>query len=175
MGSLEELKFIMANEVARNTFFQNFTPGSTLTKEQIDDLGPKNVERVEKLAKDILWASMERRSLVSTIGTPIEEYFLKAEDDMPPVDTFLPDESSKAELEAAQDGVWAQTVRIVAERNLTNGVEIMELYDQLNQPYFRFTWLEACKAREDIQCCRLPRIDEEVEALGSAPTIVEIE
>lgn len=167
MASNEQLRLAILNEKARQTFYRNFTPGSTLTKEQVEDLGPEQVARVEQLVKDLLWASMERRSFISTCGVEAEELYLKDEHDMPAVETFLPDESSREDLEAAQNGVWAQVVRLIGERNMTNGIEIMDLYNEINQPYFRFTWLEACKAREQIQSSRLATIEEEIDSLGA--------
>ena len=159
MDSVEQLKLLKMNEACRNAFYANFTPGSSFTKDQLQDYTAEEREWIEELVRDVLWSSMERRSAISTIGPEVEELLGESEKALPLTDTFLLEECIPEELQAVQEGVWAQVVRLVSEKNITNGVEIVELYDQINQPYFRCSWLDACRARS--KCGKLKPIEEE--------------
>lgn len=169
MASVEQLKVLKANEACRKLFYESFTPKSTLTKDQLGELTAQEVIWIEELVRDILWSSMERRSTISTVGPEVEEIYLEPENKLPLPDTFVQEECTPSELSEVQEGVWAQITRLVAERNLSNGLEIMNLYDEINQPYFRYTWLQVCRARDKV--CHLKAIEEVEEENGMVPDI----
>ena len=147
MDLSEQIRFVHLNEACRKQFLASFTPGSFFTPEQIEERRPDEVEAVEKLVKDLLWASIERRGAVSSFGTEAEEAYLELENKLPSLESFGPENFTRVELKVVQEGIWARAVRFVAEQNLTNAVEIMELYDTVNQPYFGSTWLEAWQSQ----------------------------
>ena len=62
---------------------------------------------------------------------------------MPSSEMFDKEQATQAELEAIQSSIWACVTRRVADKGLTNGVEIMKVYDEFVMPYFGMTWLQA--------------------------------
>ena len=139
----DESTVMMQNELVRAYFMRTFTPGSTLTKDQHLDFTSKEITLIEELAKDLMWSSIERRGAISAGGTEVEEMFLQVEDAMPSAEMFDKAQATEEELQAVQSSIWARVTRLVADKGLTNGVEIMNLYDDAMKPYFGMTWLEA--------------------------------
>ena len=144
MAEFEEARTMsIQNELMRAYFMQSFTPGSTLTKDQQFEYTPNQIACIEDLARELMWSSIERRGAVSAGGTLVEEIYLQLEDNMPSSEMFDTERATQAELEAIQSSIWACVTRRVADEGLTNGVEIMKVYDEAVKPYFGMTWLQA--------------------------------
>ena len=141
--SANDALMLAKNAVVRAYFMQTFAPGSTLTKDQRLDYTSKEIALVEDLAKDLMWSSIERRGAISAGGTEVEEAYLQLEDNMPSAETFVKEQVTEEKLQAIQSSIWARVTRLVADKELTNGVEIMNVYDAVAKPYFGMTWLQA--------------------------------
>ena len=151
--STEAVRMLSMNEVMRARFMASFTPGSTLTREQADEYTVDEIQAMEEVVITLLWEASERRALLAVGDPGTEEYFLSLERKLPEVETKNIDKStwSKEEVDEVHEGVWAQVVRLVADKGLTNGIEIINLYDSILGQYFDTTVLGAYREMKALE------------------------
>lgn len=137
------------NEYQRLKFFTVYPKTGALREEQIATMGPEEVELVLDLAMKLKWAAMERKNMIDCCDESILEVFREFENKLVPIEEFVLENCTPEELKTAQEGIWYKVMRLVEERKLTNALDIVQLYDSVNKPYFRLGWVDAWLMKED--------------------------
>ena len=143
--------FLEANEFVKKHFFSALLHCRMMNPAEAEVLSQVEKESIQSLAMELMWAMNERKALQATVGANAEEHFLQLEVKLPAADTFVLEDATSEELRCIQHGVWAKVVRLAMSRGMMDAVELMELYYEVNEPYFRMTWLQAQRKSVLIQ------------------------